>query len=233
MKSISIVIPAYNESEIISETLSDIVRFFKGDEVDYEIIVVNDCSTDNTAAIVASFPEVTLVHNDKNTGKGFAIKKGVLLASKQWVLFMDADGAVPITNLTAFLPYMNDHDVLIGSKYLNKEVAYQWHRKMVGKIFATIRKVMVGLPYQDTQCGFKLFKTEVAKDLFGQLTIAGWCFDVELLCVAQIRRHSIKEMPIQLSLVIHDSSVHMVKTTLEMLRDLWRIRKKKQNGAYH
>ena len=175
--SLSIIIPAFNEEDSIGKSLDQIVSFLSKQDFNFEIIVINDGSKDNTNQIVKQKSGVKLITLEENKGKGFAVKTGVLEASNNFILFMDADHAIPINYILDFKNEISNYDIVIGSKYLNQTENYPFYRKVVGKVFSFLKYVITGLKIKDTQCGFKLFRSEVAKDLFSLSQITGWCFD--------------------------------------------------------
>lgn len=232
MNSISVIIPAFNEQSVILRTINKLRNYFEEMNIDLELIVVNDGSSDNTMEILNELRGIVVIDNVTNRGKGFSVRSGVMAATKEWILFTDADGAIPIDNLASFLSLEQDADVMIGSKYLNPNIEYSLHRKIIGKTFAQIRKSLVGLPYVDTQCGFKLFKHDAAKSIFNAATIDGWCFDVEVLCLAMQYHYKIIEVPIYLDPSFHQSKVNILTSSTQMLKDLFYIRRKLKNHEY-
>jgi len=224
--SLSIVIPAYNEQDTIANSLMQISSFLKQCDFEYEIIIVNDGSTDNTASIVSKTKDVILHNIPQNKGKGNAVKQGVLIAKKEYILFMDADHAIPISYIIDFKKLIDNHDIIIGSKYLEQTENYPLYRRFVGKIFSLLKYWITGLKYKDTQCGFKLFRKEVGKDIFNLSQINGWCFDVELLLIADKKGYSVKEFPVQLSTVNSLSKINVFNSGLQMFLDLIKLRLK-------
>lgn len=184
MKSLSIVIPAYNEGHRISNVLRDIGDYFPSAEV----IVVDDGSMDNTAEVInAILPLVTIIHNGTNQGKGYSVRRGMLQASGDYVCFMDADNATPVTEMCRLIKAMDGiYSMSIGSRRLAvADVKMPVIRRISESIFNWTVKSVTGLPYRDTQCGFKLFTKVAAIDIFSQITDNGFGFDVELLLKAK------------------------------------------------
>jgi dolichyl-phosphate beta-glucosyltransferase len=201
---LSVVIPAFNEATRLPRYLDEIVGFLEGRGERYEIVVVDDGSTDGTAAAVragaAGNPAVRVLSLGLNRGKGAAVRAGMLAATGASRLFTDADGATPIAELKRLEPALaTGADVVIGSRALVDtavSVHARRHRVMAGRIFHC---VAVGLGLRgvaDSQCGFKLFTKAAAQTLFGELETAGFGFDVELLLRARARGYRVVEVPV-------------------------------------
>lgn len=230
--SISVIIPAYNEEAVIAKTLDQVYSCLTKNQLDFEIIVINDGSTDNTENEIIQFEKAKLLNNPRNTGKGSAVKKGVMAANKELILFMDADHAIPIQYLMQFIKEIPKFDIIIGSKYIGETKNYPFYRKVVGKIFSLLKYLIIGLKIKDTQCGFKLFKSEIAKDLFSHSIINGWCFDVEILMIASRKNYSIKESPINISDINSVSKVNIFTSGTQMFLDLIKLRFNFKKGKY-
>lgn len=203
MPYLSIVIPAYNEEERLPETLALVRDYLEERGLDAEVIVVDDGSNDATVAKVQAmqkrFPLLKLIENEVNKGKGGVVQQGMLAARGQYRLFMDADYSTPVTELDKFLPLVERFDIIIGSRYLERDsikVKQPLKRRIVSRTGNWIiqRSVLPGIV--DTQCGFKLFSAEAAEAVFAQQTMFGWAFDVELLTIARQLGLSIKEVPV-------------------------------------
>lgn len=230
--SLSIIIPAFNEEDSIGKSLDQIVSFLSKQDFNFEIIVINDGSKDNTNQIVKQKSGVKLITLEENKGKGFAVKTGVLEASNNFILFMDADHAIPINYILEFKNEISNYDIVIGSKYLNQTENYPFYRKVVGKVFSFLKYVITGLKIKDTQCGFKLFRSEVAKDLFSLSQITGWCFDVEILLLSRMKNYSVKEQAIKLSDINAPSNISIWNSGTQMFMDLLKLRMKFKRGDY-
>lgn len=226
-EKLSIIIPAYNEERRIKSTLKHILNWTQNNLEMYEVIVVNDASTDNTSNIVQSFDQdVQLITLKQNRGKGGSIARGVAAATGDYILFTDADLSTPIEDVKKLAAYLATHDIAIGSRACKESIITKhqpWHRKIMGKIFNKIVRLLAVRGIHDTQCGFKLFKAPVAKALFSNLTINGFAFDVEVLFLAQKRNYTIVEVPVSWKNDAQ-SRVHPLLDSLRMLRDLIRIR---------
>jgi dolichyl-phosphate beta-glucosyltransferase len=229
---ISIVIPAYNEEKRIRGSLSEVFAFMSDSGMEYEIIVVDDGSSDGTSRIVESMaadsPKVRLVRYAKNRGKGHALRTGVLVAKGDFVLVMDADLSTPMEELWKMMPYLakSEYDIAIGSRALALSDIIRkqpWWRQGMGKMFNKIVKTLVIGDFSDTQCGFKLFAGDVARTLFGEAIIDRFAYDVEVLARAKKKGHRIQEVPIRW-VDSPESKVDPLKDSLQMLADLVRIR---------
>ena len=229
---ISVIIAAYNEEKRITPSLFRIKEYMNGQGVDCEIIVVDDGSTDRTSKVVQNLipdmPRMKVIRYDMNRGKGYALKTGVLVSEGEVVLLSDADLSTPIEELSKFLPLISDNlcEVAIGSRalVLSKVIKKQpWWRQNMGKIFNGIVKFIVMDDFKDTQCGFKLFSGDVARELFGELQTERFAYDVEILARAKKKGYRIREVPIQW-INSPDSKVNPLIDSFQMVFDLMKIR---------
>jgi len=237
--SISIVIPAYNESARISKALGEVLRVVRERVWNAEVLVVNDGSTDRTAAIVAQFaqvnPEVRLLNNRKNRGKGFSVRHGVLNAVGEIVMFTDADLSAPMEEAERLFDALHHGaDIAIGSRWLerNRQTHKQpLYRQFFGRCFNAITRLIMGLPFADTQCGFKAFRRPVAQTIFQLQRIERWGFDPELLFIALKRGYKIQEVPVTWG---HDerSRLSYLKDGIKMIEEIAYIRWEAFAGAY-
>jgi dolichyl-phosphate beta-glucosyltransferase len=235
--SISIVIPAYNEEKVVESTLKSVTEYCAGKFVDYEVIVVDDCSKDKTRELASAFPspKVRVIHNEVNHGKGYSVKKGVLESKNALVLFMDSDASLPIENLDVFLPYIEKgFDVVIASRNVSgAEIQNQQkHRRFLGRAFSFFVGLIVLRGYGDTQCGFKLFKGGAAKSVFSQQTLERFSFDVEVLFISKKKGYKIAEAPVK-CVYCERSSVNPIKDSFRMLKDMLTIRFNDLLGRYN
>jgi len=227
---LSIVVPAYNEEQRLLWSLMEIFHYLAGRGLAAEVIVVDDGSTDTTPQIVTQLqahrPDLHLVSNERNRGKGFSVRRGFLEARGRLVLITDADLSTPIEEAGKLLAALDTCDVAIGSRALDRSLitAHQsrW-RELAGVAFNWTVRLLTGLPFVDTQCGFKAFRREPARIVFEQQRIEGFGFDPEILFLA--KRHGLRavEIPVRWS---HDpgSKVRVLQDGMRMVGDLLRIR---------
>jgi len=197
---LSIVIPAYNEEKRITKTLLAVHVYLIAQKYEYEILVVDDGSTDKTVQVVSDLklPHLQILSNPQNHGKGFVVRQGLLAATGQYRLFMDADNATPINEVEKLLAEIETHDLVIGSRRGGSILLPQpLHRRILGKLYSLLVKTITGLyNISDTQCGFKLLRADVARNVLPKCRANGWSFDVEILKVAKLHGYSIKEVPV-------------------------------------
>ena len=200
----SVVIPAFNEADRLPRYLNEVVTCFDSRQAPYEVLVVDDGSTDGTAdalaAIVQSHPCVRVLWSERNSGKGAAVRRGMLAARGRYRLFADADGATPIVELKRLEAALAaGADIAIGSRALadlDVSVVARPHRVLAGKFFSWIVRRLGLSGIADSQCGFKAFTDVVAEDLFGRLRTQGFGFDVELLLMAQRAGYRVAEVAV-------------------------------------
>ncbi|MCP5115663.1 MAG: glycosyltransferase family 2 protein [bacterium] len=241
MTSISIVIPAYNEQQRLPASLERVLDYLsQGDWGSTEVVVVNDGSTDGTHEVVeqfaASHPGVRLLDNPGNRGKGYSVRHGMLEASGDWVLFSDADLSAPIEELDKLMRAVRDRDadVVIGSRALDRSligVHQSGFREWAGRIFNLMMRVLTGLPFWDTQCGFKLFSARAAREVFRRQRLEGFGFDAETLFIARKLGFQIVEIPVRWNHV-EGTKVSMFSDSVNMFLDLVRVRVNQLRGFY-
>ena len=230
---LTIVVPAYNEERRLPESVRKILAWMRGNSSVAEVILVDDGSRDGTASIARAFAaenaKLRSVSYWPNAGKGYAIRRGVLEAAPgNAVLLTDADLSTPIEDLAALVDGLGAHDVVIGSRALAlSRIGEQQaiHRRWMGKTFNRIMRWLTGLPFPDTQCGFKLFSAEAAKRVFAEATIDRFAYDVEALLIADKLGFSIGEVPVRWDNSA-DSRVRIVRDSLRMLVDVVRARRR-------
>ena len=235
----SIVIPAFNESARIPATLKTVVACVRERGWDAEVIVVNDGSTDSTSQIVSEFaasnPEVRLIENPGNRGKGYSVRSGILQALGEVVMFSDADLSAPIEEADRlFAAIAEGADIAIGSRWLEK--GRQTHRQPLyrqffGRCFNAVTRGVMGLHFADTQCGFKAFTRAAAQTVFQLQTIERWGFDPEILFIALKCGLKVVEVPVSWA---HDARTRMsyLRDGIRMLEDVAVIRWNALLGRY-
>ncbi|OQA04599.1 MAG: Undecaprenyl-phosphate 4-deoxy-4-formamido-L-arabinose transferase [bacterium ADurb.Bin400] len=235
---LSIVIPAYKEEERIHLILDAISTYQKHHDFAIETIVVVDGSPDNTAATALKYenklPNLTVIDRKENHGKGYSVKEGVLKAKGKYVLFADADNSTPVEQADKLLEFAESYDVVIGSRYCpNGKLARPQpiHRIIGSRVLNMIIQALAIAGIRDTQCGFKLFESKVAKEVFKRQTFERFSFDIELLAIAKRLGYSIKEVGITWYDNPH-STVNPIKDGLRMIRDAWQVRKNIVAGLY-
>ncbi|MCD6094381.1 glycosyltransferase family 2 protein [bacterium] len=236
---LSVIIPAYNEEKRLPKTLKAVDEYLRNQNYDYEIIVVNDGSKDDTALVVKDFkPQIVnlrLIDRKENKGKGYTVKEGMLNAKGDYRLFMDADNSTTIDQIEKMWPWFErGYDIVIGSRDIKGAVLdppQPLYRRLVGKIFRLARDIICDIwGIYDTQCGFKCFKKEVVETIFPKLRIERFAFDVEILLLAKMHGFKIKEIPVYWR-NNPDSKVKF-KSAIRMGLDLFKIRWYQLKGYY-
>jgi|SRR3989344_1208415 len=198
---LSVIIPAYNEAQRIGKTLEAIREYLSRQSYEYEVIVVSDGSTDATASIISKFqnPNFKLIDNKENHGKAWVVKQGMLAATGDLRLFMDADNATTIDTLEKMTPYIGEYQIIIASIGIAgaKKVGHEpFYRRFLGKAGNLWIRFWATPGIHDTQRGFKLFTSQATERIFPKMQTFGWGFDVELLAIARKFGYNIKEVPI-------------------------------------
>ena len=227
---LSLIFPCYNEERRLPASLARVREYLDAAGYPYEILVVDDGSADGTVAVAeqvaAADPRVRVLRYEANRGKGYAVAYGAARARGEWVLFSDADLSTPIEELDHFLPSLEQgYDVVIGSRALREsrlEVRQPWWRERVGRVVNRCIRLLSGLDFPDTQCGFKLFTRRAAADIFPNLTVRGWMFDVEVLVLARKLGYRVIDVPVRW-LNSDDSRVKMSDAP-KVFRELLHIR---------
>jgi len=236
---LSIVIPAYNESARIESALDRVMACVESQAWDAEVLVVDDGSTDNTVEIVQTwmdrFPRLHLIKNPGNRGKGYSVRNGLLQAAGDVVMFTDADLSAPMEEANRLLAAIaNGADVAIGSRWMERArqtIHQPLYRQFFGRCFNAITRGIMGLPFKDTQCGFKAFRREVAQVVFRLQSIERWGFDPEILFIARKLKYRIVEVPVTWG---HDERSRMsyLKDGMKMLEEMAMIRYNSFAGRY-
>lgn len=236
---VSVIIPAYNEEKRLAPTVREAVDYFRGRSRSVEIIVVDDGSRDRTSDLThhlgAEMREVRLIRLAANAGKGYAVRTGVVNARGRLVMFMDADGATPIAEFERLETAIDGGAAMaIGSRVLHGQgvrVRARFYRRLMGRSFHALVRALTVRGISDTQCGFKMFRGEVAHDLFSRMRMTGFSFDVEVLVMAQLLGLRVAEVPVNWT---HQpgSRVNLVRDSLHMAYDLLVIRTHVLRGDY-
>ena len=239
MPRYSIIIPAYNESARLGKTLDRVLAYVSAQQWDAEIIVVNDGSRDRTPDLVREYAErhsnVRLVENPGNRGKGYSVRNGMLNASGEILLFSDADLSAPIEEAPKlFAAIESGADIAIGSRWLRPEL--QTHRQsllrqLYGRAFNLILRILLGLNFKDTQCGFKAFTRAAAQRIFPQQKIERWGFDPELLYLARKSHLKVVEVGVAWA---HDEGtrINPLRDGARMFGEVLKIRWNAMTGKY-
>jgi dolichyl-phosphate beta-glucosyltransferase len=242
LPSFSAVIPAYNEANRIGDTLQQTLAFLLTHSPDSELIVVNDGSSDSTGAVARDVlatakVETHLLENVPNGGKGAAVRKGLLAATRPIGLFFDADLSTPLEEIPKVIDPIarGEVDVAFGSRALDRSLIgarQSWRREQGGRVFNLIVRLSTRLPFWDTQCGFKAFQLKVARPIIEASKIDGFAFDVELLYRAYHAGLRLREVPVRWN---HSdgSKIELVRDSLRMFGEVMSLRKSvgSPNGA--
>ncbi len=236
----SIVIPAYNEAARIGNALEQVVACIHQRGWSAEVIAVDDGSRDQTAEIVRTFaknhPEVRLLQNPGNHGKGYSVRNGILHSFGEVVMFTDADLSAPIEEADGlFAAIAAGADIAIGSRWLERTrqtIRQPLYRQFFGRCFNGVTRAIMGLPYADTQCGFKAFTRAASQTVFQLQTIERWGFDPEILFIARKRGYRVDEVAVSWA---HDERTRMsyLKDGMRMLQDIAIVRWNALLGRYN
>lgn len=233
----SLVIPAYNEQNRLPGSLEQIFHFLELQSFSSEVLVIENGSTDNTFQIAQDYarqhPTLRVVHNDLR-GKGLAIQRGIKEARGEYIFMCDADLSMPVEEISKFLPpQLPGLDIAIASREAPGSVRYNepYYRHLTGRVFNTLIRWLVLPSLQDTQCGFKCIRAEVAREIVPYQTLTGWAFDVEMLYIARRRGYQIVEIPIDWYFNA-DSKISVLRDSWRMFLDLLLIRRNARRGLY-
>jgi dolichyl-phosphate beta-glucosyltransferase len=234
---LSIVIPAYNEEHRLPESLQQVARFVEAQSYASEVIVVNNNSSDATLPIAEAFAAkhaYMRVLNEPRQGKGAAVKTGMLAGQGDYLFICDADFSMPVEEISKFLPPAADHyDVAIASREAPgaRRIGEPEYRHLMGRVFNLIVRLLAIPGIQDTQCGFKVFRREVARAVFPLQTIDGWGFDVEVLFIALRHGYRLIEVPINWYYK-PQTKISPLRDSINMLIEVLRVRRNGWRGRY-
>jgi glycosyltransferase involved in cell wall biosynthesis len=230
----TVVIPCYNEAARIGNSVRATLDYLATESPEAELIVVNDGSTDATPTIVretltGAKIRTQLLENFPNRGKGAAVRSGLLAATKPIGLFFDADLSTPLSEIPKVIEPIakGDVDLAFGSRALDRKligVRQPWRREQAGRVFNFIVKVATGMPFWDTQCGFKAFRLDVCRPILEKAHTIGFAFDVELLFMAYRAGLRLREVPVRWNHA-EGSKVHVIHDSLAMLREVIALRR--------
>ncbi len=235
---VSIIVPSFNEELRLPASLEKIANYIREKRPNTEVLVVDDGSADRTAEVAESWkdriPQLRVLSNGTNRGKGFSVRHGAQEAHGDIVLFTDADLSAPIEEGEKLLAALKTNDVAIGSRAVDRsliEVHESLFREFAGIVFNRLVRIILRLPFVDTQCGFKAFRRERCRIIFEQQTIERFGFDPELLYLARHHGLSIQEVPVRWS---HSpaTKVNMMRDSLQMFADVFIIRRNALLGRY-
>src|SRR5216110_675174 len=233
LPAFTVAIPCFNEASRIGGTIRATLDYLAKESSDAELIVVNDGSTDQTSSVVrdalkSAKIQTQFLENFPNRGKGAAVRTGLLAAARPFGLFFDADLSTPLSEIPKVIePIANgDVDVAFGSRALDRSligVHQPWRREQGGRVFNLLVRVATGLPFWDTQCGFKAFRLGVCRPILEAARVDGFAFDVELLYLAQPAGLRIREIPVRWNHA-EGSKVSFFRDSLRMLREVIALR---------
>lgn len=236
---LSVIVPAYNEGARLAASVAAIQSHLRGAGIDFELLVVDDGSTDDTPAVLAAprraDPCLCVIRHEENRGKGHAVRTGVAAARGRFIMFIDADLTIPIEIAGEMVRALESgYDMAVASRWhpdSGYAVRPPLHRRVMGRVFRWYVRALIVSDVRDTQCGCKAYRREVARDLFGRQRIEHFSFDAEVIFLAARAGYRIKEVPATLR--HHDSSsVRPLRDMPLMLRDLVRIRLNAARGLY-
>ena len=236
---LSLVIPAYNEQELISDSLKTLTQFLQVRFDHFEILVVDDGSTDGTTRVVRGIseaqPNVRLLEQVTNQGKGRAIQRGVMESRGEYILFMDADLPYDLAAVDVFLTALRGKsDLAIGSRHMegSRIQGVPPLRYFTGQVFSLLVALLMFPGIRDTQCGLKGFRAEAARQIFKRVSISRFGFDVEALYIARKHKYAIQPVPVRMTGFRQDSRVRVLRDSLRMFADLFTIRWNDLRGKY-
>jgi dolichyl-phosphate beta-glucosyltransferase len=242
---LSFIIPVYNGESRIAENVKKTIEYLKDQNYTFEVILIDDGSLDNTdleiKKLEENIPHVRPLFNERNRGKGFSIRKGILASQGNYILYTDADIAYPLFQVKNLLRGLEDgYDIVVGSRAYEesrfilspRDFRYIYQRHLIGRIFNLFVRSILIEKIRDTQSGFKGFKRQAAKDLFSKQQHNDFSFDVEVLFLAQKSGYRIKEIPVVVEYSGEPSSVMLLRDSLRMFWAVWQIKWNYLRGRY-
>lgn len=241
---VSVVIVGYNEEKKIKESLEAVQLFFKQNKICYEIIFVDDGSTDKSQSIVAEFsqkePRIIIISNKKNHGKGYVVRQGLAAAKGEFIVVTDADLAYPPDQISAFLSVCKENDIVVGTR-IHKNAMYIMNyksfkllllRHLISRFFNKLVQFLFGIRATDTQCGLKVFRRDIAKKIAALTKINGFSYDVEMFIIAKKKGAKITEFPVKVIHSYADSKVMIFKHSRQMFLEVLQIKWYELTGVY-
>lgn len=234
---LSVIIPAHDEERRLPQTLVQVFDFLSNQAFEWEVIVIENGSSDDTYKVALSFQQSypnLVVLSEKQAGKGLAVRRGMLYARGVYRFMCDADLSMPVEQILRFLPpECEGYDIAIGSREAPGSVRYNepFHRHWGGRLINLVIRGLALPGLKDTQCGFKCFRAEIAQDLFSSQVLDGWAFDVEVLYIARMRGYNIVEVPIDWYFN-PETKLKPFSDAIHMALDVWRIRRNAKSGYY-
>ncbi len=235
---LSVIVPCYKEAKNLPKTFPIFEKFATSQDYPVELIFVEDGSPDNSLKILKKLTAgkdfCKVLHFDKNYGKGFSVKEGMLTASGKFRLFADADNATPIEQVNKLLKYINSAQIAIGSRYVKGahfKKKQPFYRILGARFLNLCFRIFIGSKIQDTQCGFKLFKEDAAKEIFSRQTFARFSFDIEILAIARYLGYRIYEVPVDWY-SRGKGTVNPIRDGLRFLKAISLVRKNFKRGIY-
>jgi dolichyl-phosphate beta-glucosyltransferase len=235
---LSIIIPAHNEENRLPRSLEQVFAFLAEQSYQAEVLVIENGSQDRTLEIAQGFTsrfKTLRVIHEAGRGKGLAVRRGMLEAQGEYRFMCDADLSMPIEEVNKFLPpKLSGFDIAIGSREVSGAVRYNepFYRHFGGRFINYLIRVLILPQLQDTQCGFKCFRAEVAEDLFGRQLLNGWSFDVEVLYLAERAGYKIAEIPVNWYYRT-ESKVSALPDAMRMISDIFQMRTNMRRGLYN
>jgi len=233
--SLSIVLPCLDEAERLPGTLAAYLAHFPPDRAEVELVVVDDGSTDGTTAIAdqvaAADPRVRVLRTTRNHGKGYAVRTGIRAAQGELVVFTDADGSYGPEQLERVVAALDRAPVAIGARLGGRAGAGSPLRRLASRVFNQVMRLLLGLPFHDTQCGLKGFRRGAAEATFRRARVDGFAFDAEALWIARRLGIEVVEVPVRAE-ERQGSTVHLGGDALRMVADVWKVRRAAARGVY-